>query len=1011
MSGDRGIHHGRTRKKILFIAAWTVVLLLGSAAASHGSIQQVDNELWAAALIAEAMDIPPDTVCACIPSPENNRCGSLPPGCPAFSTTGFSAHHGKGISTSPVGLLFSRAKSGTFGILATGLVESADNSNLSERKTTVLERLNNEEGNDLVELHLTLKPPAGATCLTFDYAFYSEEYPEFDADDGPKQYLPGDGRRAREERAERDPEFEEPEYDDTFTAAIRVGNDREEFASESMSASTFSNGTGTTYDGGTALTTAVASLDPLGGPVNLVLSIEDIGDSQYDSAVFLDNFRWITDPDACEGGVVQPPADTDEDGLLDDWETGGVDIDGDGVIDLDLPALGASPLHKDIFLEIDFMAQPEVCVFNRCRQIGHNHQPEPEALARVIEAFARAPVDNPDGTTGIRLHIDAGPESFFDLASRVKWADRSRSDLLPHDDQLGSFSDGIYDWTEFDQIKETHFSAERRPVFHYAVFAHFLGDSDLSGASRSIPGSDFIVSLGAFAKKVGSVREQAGTLMHELGHNLGLDDGGGDPTPYKPNYLSVMNPFFQMRGLRLRGQNGRLDYSFEELSSLDEADLDESAGLGGSEDLRAYGTRFFCPSGAERVIDHVNEPRPINWNCNGLRREESVAADINRSGGDPEVLDGYNDWENIIFEGGSIGQLGGDDDDDGEGEGEDEEEEGEEGGGIGAQADALIPTDFDVLVTGISKVAQLAGTTQVYDFQVKNIGENADTYALGATSDLGWANVTTVPATVALAPGDVATVSIAVTIPAGTPANTEDEVTLRATSVTNEFLLDAATTSPYVPENPPVAHAGTDQRVECSSHNGTPVMLDGSGSQAPSGGILEYQWTGPFPEGGGKVEGVRPTVTMPLGVSTITLRVNDGIVDSYPDTVVVTVVDTIPPEISASVAPTSLWPPDHTMKEIRATVIATDICTPPTVALTFVTSSEPDDAKGGGDGHTTNDIQGAAIGTPDFLFSVRAERSGSGPGRIYTARYTATDSSGNQAWDEDQVKVPHSQKK
>ena len=45
-------------------------------------------------------------------------------------------------------------------------------------------------------------------------------------------------------------------------------------------------------------------------------------------------------------------ADTDGDGLLDDWEINGYDYEGDGIIDVDLPAMGANPLRKDIFVEI-----------------------------------------------------------------------------------------------------------------------------------------------------------------------------------------------------------------------------------------------------------------------------------------------------------------------------------------------------------------------------------------------------------------------------------------------------------------------------------------------------------------------------------------------------------------------------------------------------------------------------------------------------------------------------------
>ena len=47
--------------------------------------------------------------------------------------------------------------------------------------------------------------------------------------------------------------------------------------------------------------------------------------------------------------------DSDGDGLLDDWEMHGIDLDGDGIIDLDLPAMGANPFHKDLFLELDWV--------------------------------------------------------------------------------------------------------------------------------------------------------------------------------------------------------------------------------------------------------------------------------------------------------------------------------------------------------------------------------------------------------------------------------------------------------------------------------------------------------------------------------------------------------------------------------------------------------------------------------------------------------------------------------
>jgi len=205
---------------------------------------------------------------------------------------------------------------------------------------------------------------------------------------------------------------------------------------------------------------------------------------------------------------------------------------------------------------------------------------------------------------------------------------------------------------------------------------------------------------------------------------------------------------------------------------------------------------------------------------------------------------------------------------------------------------------------------------------------------------------------------------------------------------------------------PPQAEAGEDLNVECTSSGGTVVTLDGTLSSDPDGDDLTYTWIGPFSEGGGVVEGATPLVTLPLGTSELTLTVSDG-ADVGKDTMTVTVADTTAPDLVVSVSPDLLWPPNHRLVNVHASVAATDLCTGSTVVLVDLRSNEPDD--GLCDGDTVEDIQGATEGVADFDFALRAERAGNGSGRIYMAVFAATDGEGNVGSAAGYVFVPHDQ--
>ncbi len=199
---------------------------------------------------------------------------------------------------------------------------------------------------------------------------------------------------------------------------------------------------------------------------------------------------------------------------------------------------------------------------------------------------------------------------------------------------------------------------------------------------------------------------------------------------------------------------------------------------------------------------------------------------------------------------------------------------------------------------------------------------------------------------------------------------------------------------------PPHADAGPDQEVNCEGAE-TSVTLDGSMSSDPDDDELAFTWTGTF----GTVHGETATVDLPIGVHEISLRVDDGRGRFDVDTTVVTVPDNGAPELVITLSPDHLWPPNHKLVEITATVEARDCSGIESIELVSITSNEPDD--GHGDGNTQGDIQGAALLTDDRSFLLRAERQGSGTGRVYTVTYRAVDTTGRATESQAEVAVDH----
>jgi hypothetical protein len=332
-------------------------------------------------------------------------------------------------------------------------------------------------------------------------------------------------------------------------------------------------------------------------------------------------------------------ADADIDGIPDSAEVAGGRFAG-----LDLYAMGARTGQRDIFLEIDYMSSTNEAI-----------KPRPEALQKIVAAFA---------AKGFKLHIDAGPNvAGFNLGnakSVLAYAaclDMGRAD----DGNLKAGCANLY------QLKTSSFDLRRSPIFHYAIMGDKSGYlAGIAGLGEFV-GNDFYVTLGGLGlnsngalNKNFLINTQASTIMHELGHNLGLGHGGFENANGKPNYISVMNYMYSQAGIPpnptganagqrwsiskgLQGlslcsaaveantcsDNFILDYSSGSSADLDENSLLESELLGrGSTATAAY----------------------IDWNQDGRNTTIRFSRSIDDSNPLNIVkLKDYNDWANLIL--------------------------------------------------------------------------------------------------------------------------------------------------------------------------------------------------------------------------------------------------------------------------------------------------------------------------------------------------------------------------
>jgi len=330
---------------------------------------------------------------------------------------------------------------------------------------------------------------------------------------------------------------------------------------------------------------------------------------------------------------------------------------------LNLPAMGAKPNIPDIFMQIDWMQYTGSAVPD------HIHNPQLAALNMVGAAFQAHGINLhfDVGTSSTAPYLYQGQKSPYIIpalyaqggnviqeSSILCQTTNSKTPACAFPSQSGEYS--VLGWKSgLDAIKNGDpdfpivqpngqlglpqlFALNRKDTFHYALFGHGIAATtplsieespggsacaqnntclvgSISGVG-DLPGGDLMVTLGlwrsdiAAADQVGTLLEQAGTLMHELGHNLDLHHGGWNNTPVcMADYPSVMNYLYQVAGLTDSAGVEHIDYSYGLELPMSEDFLSSAFPMG----LQKYRVRYFAPFNS--AIDTTGQASQVY--CNG----------------------------------------------------------------------------------------------------------------------------------------------------------------------------------------------------------------------------------------------------------------------------------------------------------------------------------------------------------------------------------------------------------
>lgn len=206
--------------------------------------------------------------------------------------------------------------------------------------------------------------------------------------------------------------------------------------------------------------------------------------------------------------------------------------------------------------------------------------------------------------------------------------------------------------------------------------------------------------------------------------------------------------------------------------------------------------------------------------------------------------------------------------------------------------------------------------------------------------------------------------------------------------------IPPATTASLTPSPNNGGWNRTNVTISLNSSDG----LDGSGVKQITYSASGAQTAGPFTVSGGYA-----TILVDSeGLTTVTYFAIDNAGNVESTHTLQVRIDKTPPVVACNAFPNVLWPPNHKLVTVNASVNVTDSLSGANgFQLLSVTNSELDSGQG--------DTVGWTVGLPSTVGQLRATRLGNGLGRTYTLTYRGFDTADNSVACSVIVSVPRDQ--